>query len=145
MSELSYMVTSENGDISALVQMGMNYKRTFFDFSHSGDYSVLTKEQDFSGMMDFQKYRLIYEKYQHCYGAEFLRADAIDYPAPYSEEDPYTSVIEKFRSEVIEVCGGEMAVKEAKRDAYYGGLTDEQVRRAVIESYDTSEIGRAHV
>lgn len=124
---------------SPLVQLGMRYKRAFFDFSHSADYSAITKEQDLSGMMDFQKYRLIYEKYQHCYGEEFLRADAIDYPVSYSEDDPYTLVIERFRSEVSEVCGGETAVKEAKRDAYYGGLTDEQVRQAVIGSYDTSD------
>ena len=126
--------------LGSMVRIGMEHKKEFFDFSHAEEFGELTRVQDLSGKTDFQKYRIIYEKYQHCYGEDFLRADAIDYPSSaYWEEDPYTAVINRFRSEVCEVCGGESAVKEAKRDAYYGGLTDEQVRRAVIESYDTSE------
>ena len=139
-TEVSQKIEFKKKKFSPQVQMGLDYKKQFFDFSNAGDYKSLTESQNLDGMTNYEKYRVIYEKYQHCYGEDFLKAEVIDYPIPaYSEDDPYMSVIRKFYREVNEVCGGEMAVKEARRDAYYGGMTDIEVRQAVVDSYDTSD------
>ncbi|MBQ8827418.1 MAG: hypothetical protein IJ007_10030 [Oscillospiraceae bacterium] len=139
-SETAEKIKFTEKKFSPQVQMGMNYKKQFFDFSNAADYNMLTESQNLDGMTNFQKYKVIYEKYQHCYGEDFLKAEAVDYPiTTFSEDDPYMSVIRRFYKETAEVCGGEMAAKEARRDAYYGGLTDSEVRQAVIDRFNTED------
>lgn len=139
-TEIAEKIEFKDKKFSPQVQMGMNYKKQYFDFTNAGDYRKLTDSQNLEGMTNFQKYKVIYEKYQHCYGEEFLKAEAVDYPiTTFSEDDPYMSVIRRFNKEVNEVCGGEMAVREARRDAYYGGLTDSEVRKAVIDGFCTDD------
>ena len=118
------------------IRNALNYYSSCFDFTNSRDYESLTAKEDFNGMSNADKYRSIYEKYQHCYGENFLEASAGDYGLIPSEYDIYSPVIRKFKEEVNEACGGEAEAIKARRDALYGeNLSDTEVRRAIIEKY----------
>ncbi len=121
------------------VQAGLDYARTCFDFTNSGDFGKLTAAEDFTGMSDGEIYKAIYEKYQHCYGKNFYYASAIDYPAPDAEYDSYYTVIRRFNREVTNIFGSAENVREARREALYGDMSDYEVRQAIIDSYDTSD------
>lgn len=124
------------------VNFGMRYKSSCFDFTYQADYDILTENADYSGMTDGEKYRAVYEKYRHCYGENFLDALAISYTAPM-QDDPYTELCEKFKTEIAKVCGlsggyAETAdqLRQLRREALYGEeASDEQVRRMITEKY----------
>ena len=124
------------------VNYGMRYKSSCFDFTNQNDYLALTKSADYTGMTAAEKYRAIYEKYQHCYGRNFLDALAINYTAPM-QNDPYTELCEKFETEIANVCGlsgdySERAeqLRQLRREALYGEeASDEEVRQMITEKY----------
>lgn len=124
------------------INFGMRYKSSCFDFTNQKDYDMLTKNSDYSGMTAAEKYKAIYEKYQHCYGEKFLDALAIAYTSPM-QNDPYMELCNKFESEIAKVCGlsenyTERAnqTRQLRREALYGEETsDEQVRQSIMEKY----------
>lgn len=117
-------------------QYAIDYYNSCFDFTNKWDFDELTAQEDFTGMSNAEKYKAIYEKYQHCYGENFLEADAVDYYALPSDDDLWISVIRQFNREVEAACGGDENAREARRDALYGeGLSSAEVRQAIIEKY----------
>lgn len=143
-------VTSVNGDpnhpeieiMNRIVRLGMAYKKSCFDFTNANDFDEITEQYRLDGfdeMSDPEKYRLIYEKYQHCYGKNFIYADSIEYIAP-AEEDPYMDIIRKFRNEMKEVFGSTENMVKACREAYYEGMDDYEIRQSVIDSYSDGGI-----
>ncbi len=118
------------------IQYAINYYSSCFDFTNKWDFDKLTAEEDFIGMSNAEKYKAIYEKYQHCYGENFLEASAVDYGVIPSDYDHWSKVIRQFKQEVNTVCGGADNAKEARKDALYGdGLSNAEVRQAIIEKY----------
>lgn len=118
------------------IRCAIDYYNSCFDFTNSRDYDRLTAEEDFTGMSNAEKYKAVYEKYQHCYGENFLEASAGDYDLIPSEYDFCTPIIRKFESEVNKVCGGEAKAQKARRDALYGeNMSDTEVRQAIIDKY----------
>ncbi len=118
------------------IQYAIDYYSSCFDFTNKWDYDKLTAEEDFIGMSNAEKYKAIYEKYQHCYGENFLEASAVDYEPVPSDYDHWSKVIRQFNQEVNTACGGADNAKEARRDALYGNnLSDSEVRQAIIEKY----------
>ncbi|MDE6592139.1 MAG: hypothetical protein K2K57_03635 [Oscillospiraceae bacterium] len=137
-SEYNEFKTTGDEKKNENIKNALNYCSSCFDFTNSKDYDRLTAEENFSGLSNAEKYKSIYEKYQHCYGENFLEASAGDYGLIPSEYDIYTPVIRKFKEEVNEACGGEAEVIKARRDALYGeNLSDTEVRKAIIEKYVT--------
>lgn len=136
------MISPENVDVwytpkfSPQVTLGIKYMKSCFDFANAGHYGKLTAAEDFTGMSDAEKYRAIYEKYQHCYGENFYYGNAIDYPLPPSEYDSYNHVIRRFEKEVAAACGN---AEQARREALYGDKSDDEIRREIIDSYDLDD------
>ncbi len=117
-------------------QYAIDYYNSCFDFSNQWDFDELTAQEDFTGMSNAEKYKAIYEKYQHCYGENFLEADAVDYYAMPSDDDLWITVINRFYDEVEAACGGAKNAMEARKDALYGeDLSDKEVRQAIIDKY----------
>ncbi len=118
------------------IRYAIDYYSSCFDFTNKWDYDKLTAEEDFIGMSNAEKYKAIYEKYQHCYGENFLEASAVDYELIPSDYDHWSKVIRQFKQEVNDACGGAENAEEARRDALYGeGLSNAEVRQAIIEKY----------
>lgn len=124
------------------INFGMRYKSSCFDFTNQRDYDMITKNSDYSGMTNTEKYKAIYEKYQHCYGEKFLDALAISYTSPM-QNDPYMELCDKFETEIAKVCSlsedyTERAnqMRQLRREALYGEeASDEQVRQSIMEKY----------
>lgn len=135
-SNLREFKATGNSEWDKNIQSVLNYYSSCFDFTNSRDYEQFTAKEDFTGMSNACKYKAIYEKYQHCYGENFLEASAGDYGLIPFEYDVYSPVIRRFNEEVNEACGGEAEAVKARRDALYGeDLSDTEVRRAIIEKY----------
>lgn len=143
-------VTSINGNpdhpeievMNKIVRLGMAYKKSCFDFTNAKDFDEITAQQmsdGFNELSDADKYRLIYEKFQHCYGENFIYADSIEYIAP-AEEDPYLDILRKFRNEIEETFGSMENTVNACREAYYGDMSDYEIRQSIIESYSDGGI-----
>ena len=123
------------------INLGMKYKSSCFDFTNQRDYDLLTKSSDYTNMNNAEKYKAVYEKYQHCYGKNFLDALAITYTSPM-QNDPYMEICDKFETEIAKVCGlsddyTERAnqMRQLRREALYGEASDEQVRQLIMEKY----------
>lgn len=122
----------------------LDYYSSCISFKNEKDYDELTAAEDFTGMTRTEKYLAIYQKYRHCYGENFLDADAVDgvYIPNCSLYDPYSPVIRKFNKEVIEACGGEEKAAKARREALYGDCeNDFEVREAIIKKYTSDNTG----
>ncbi|MBQ8827334.1 MAG: hypothetical protein IJ007_09605 [Oscillospiraceae bacterium] len=138
-------VTSINGNpehpeieiMNKIVRLGMAYKKSCFDFTNASDFDEITAQQTadgFDGLSDSEKYRLIYEKYQHCYGENFIYADSIEYIIP-AQDDPYLDIIRKFRKELEDTFGSIENTVNACREAYYGDMSDFEIRQSIIDRY----------
>ncbi|MGN1417030.1 MAG: hypothetical protein ACI4XF_09310 [Oscillospiraceae bacterium] len=137
-SELYTFYSTGDPEQDRLIEMGMEYKKSCFDFTNAKDFERLTEEQKqngFENMSRAEKYKAIYEKYQHCYGNNFLDALAIDYVNPPTSEDRCMSVLIQFRKEVNEACGGYANVPKARRAALYGEMSDEEIRQSIMDKY----------
>lgn len=117
------------------IQMGLNYNKTCYDGTNYWDYEKLTAEEDFTGMSAAEIYKAIYEKYQHCYGENFIDINAVPYIRPPQSEDFYGGLIDKFYNELETVVGDYSERKQARREALYGDMDDHDVRAAIIEKY----------
>lgn len=118
------------------IEMGIQYKKSCFDFTNASDFDELTAAEDFTGMSNAEKYKAVYEKYQHCYGDKFLDAFAISYVSPpHPSEDRFREVMQSFFNEVNTVCGGEAEAIEARQEALYGGGSDYEIRQSIIDKY----------
>lgn len=117
------------------IQMGLNYNKTCYDGTNYWDYEKLTAEEDFTGMSAAEIYKAIYEKYQHCYGENFIEINAIPYTRPPHSEDFYGGIIDKFYNELETAVGDCSERQQARREALYGDMDDNDVRAAIIEKY----------
>lgn len=121
------------------VNLGMRYKSSCFDFTYQDDY--YTTKLNLEGMTNEEKYLEIYEFFKHCYGENFLDVSAINYVAPM-QEDPYMGIWEKFNSFVTKACGlsekypeNSQQLRQLRREALYGDMSDEKIRAAIREKY----------
>ncbi|MCM1579105.1 MAG: hypothetical protein NC078_09945 [Ruminococcus sp.] len=121
------------------VQLGVNYMRSCFDVVDDGKYNKLTAAENLKGMANAEIYKKIYEKYQYCYGENFYYAAAINYPLPPSDYDDYHYVIRRFERELRTAIGDDSKVREARREAFYGNMSDYEARQEIIEQYDLSD------
>lgn len=136
-NNISRFQSTGDDELDKKINIGLDYYDTCFNFKYSDDYDKLTAEEDFTGMTITEKYKAVYEKYQHCYGENFLEAWAVR----YSEIPSYISgesVIHQFMQEIERVCGSPTyseEVKKARREALYGGVSNEEVRRMILDKY----------
>lgn len=119
------------------IQMGLNYNKTCYDGTNYWDYEKLTAEEDFTGMSAAEIYKAVYEKYQHCYGENFIDINAIKYVRPPHSEDSFAQFIERFDKEIGTAIGSSdyADIQKARREALYGDMDDYDVRAAIIEKY----------
>lgn len=136
--KLSYDFTP-TGDSSHdyQIKMGMNYNKSCINDENWQDYEKLTAEEDFTGMSPAEIYKAIYEKYQHCYGENFIDINAVPYVRPTQSDDSFGKLIDKFYNELEKAVGSSnyADVQKARREALYGDMDDYDVRAAIIEKY----------
>lgn len=106
------------------------YYDSCMDFSNAKDYGEMTANEDFSGMSEAEIYKAIYEKYQHCYGENFLEASAI----VYGKESP---IVMRFNNEINKNCGKyyEYKVQNIRRELLYGNANAHDVRQRILDKY----------
>lgn len=119
------------------IQMGLNYNKTCYDGTNYRDYDKLTAAEDFTGMSPAEIYKAIYEKYQHCYGENFLDINAVTYVRPPRSEDFYGGLLDRFYNELETAIGGVSERQKACREALYGDMSDYEVRAAIMEKYSS--------
>lgn len=135
-SSLRYYPDTGDEAADRKAKEAIDYYNSCFDFTNSRDYEKLTAEEDFTGMTRAEKYAAIYEKYQHCYGENFLDGKAADLSHFPSEYDFWRPVLNRFDDEVTAACGGAKGAAEARREALYGDCgSDYEVREAIIDKY----------
>lgn len=136
MSSGAVPVSTGDPEYDRKIREAIEYYNSCFDFSNQDDFENF---QDISGlgeMSDSEKYAVIYRKYQHCFGENFLEGKAADLCVIPSEYDKFTPVTDRFQREVRAACGGYEGAKKARREALYSGCeTHAQVRQAIIEKY----------
>ena len=134
--KLSYEITP-TGDYAHDydLKMGLNYNMSCVDDKNWRDYDRLTAEEDFTGMSAAEIYKAIYEKYQHCYGKNFIDINAVPYVTTPGAFDSFQGLISKFNMEIRSACGSDADIKEIRREALYGDMSDYDVRAAIMEKY----------
>lgn len=123
------------------IALGLEYKRSCFDFTHAKEFDEISstqKESGFNDMSNAEKYAAIYKKYTYCYGENFLDAEAIEYVNPPISEDEYLSIIHRFKKEVNEACGGAEEAIAARRTALYGNMSDYEIRQTIMDKYSNN-------
>lgn len=134
---LSRFHSTGDAELDKKIDIGLDYYATCFNYKYSDDYDKLTAEEDFTGMTITEKYKAVYEKYQHCYGENFLEAWAVR----YSEIPSYINgerVIHQFMQEIEKVCGKPTyseVIKKARKEALYGDASNEEVRQIILDKY----------
>lgn len=122
------------------IERGIAYRDSCFDITNLPEFAEITSQEDFTGMTDGEIYKAIYEKYQYCYGENFLDATALSYISPRSEYDFTLSTIDKFNAEVERTFGNAENAAKARVEALYGSdLTDSEIVDAIIEKYKSSD------
>lgn len=133
---ISRFQSTGNEEEDKKIKIALEYYDTCFDLKYSRDYDKLTAEEDFTGMTITEKYKAVYEKYQHCYGENFLEAWAVRYSVP---SDVYMErILHQFEQEIERVCGSPTYsedVQKARREALYGKVSNEEVRRIILDKY----------
>jgi hypothetical protein len=113
---------------------GLSECRRNFISPYSVDFRKLSRDADLSGFSDLtdtDKYKAIYEHYQECFGDDFLKSFAFGVPYPGN----YYSIFKTFNDEISEVFGGQKEAQKVYRKAYYSDMTDEEIRKTIIENY----------
>ena len=119
-----------------LIEMGLNYKRSCVDLTNSGDFMPMIRSLDYTGMNDAEKYKAIYEVFQHCYGENFFDMNAIMYFELDYGRDSYRTICNNFSNQIRSVFGDdEAAIQKIRREALYGGMSDYEVRKTIMEKY----------
>ena len=90
-------------------------------------------------MTPAEKYKAIYEKYQYCFGENFIYAEAANYNRHPFETDNYTYVIGDFNREIKAACGENCDLVELRRNALYPDMSDTEVQNAIVEKFDLSD------
>lgn len=124
------------------IELGLKYKRSCFNGNVvDGDIRLLDYKitEDLSEMTPAEKYKAIYEKYQHCYGENFLYAEAADYVSHPFETDDYIHVINKFKKEIKTACGKDCNMAKLRRNALYPDMNEAEIQNAIVEKFDTSD------
>lgn len=119
------------------IRMGLNYNKTCYNGKNYWDYDKLTAAEDFTGMSNAEKYKAIYEKYQHCYGENFLDINAVPYVVPPHSEDFYGELLDNFYNELEAAVGDYSERAKACREALYGDMSDYDIRAAIVEKYSS--------
>ncbi|MDE6594923.1 MAG: hypothetical protein K2K44_02805 [Oscillospiraceae bacterium] len=106
-----------------------DYFDSCMDYTNVGDFDEITANEDFTGMTTAEKYKAIFEKYQHCYGENFLEAGAVRYWD--------SGVVKRFNSEIEEHCGAYFGseIEKAHRELLYGNASKSEVRQKILEKY----------
>lgn len=106
-----------------------DYFDSCMDCTNAADFDELTANEDFTGMTVAEKYKAIFEKYQHCYGENFLEAGAVRYWA--------SGVVERFNGELDEHCGKHYGseIEKAHRELLYGSASNSEVRQKILDKY----------
>lgn len=136
--KLSYEITpTGDHEHDYQLQMGLNYNMSCVDDTNLQDYDKLTAEEDFTGMSAAEIYKAIYEKYQHCYGENFIDINAVPYVSANGTVDTFRGLISRFQMDVKSAIGSSdyADVQEARREALYGDMDDYEVRAAIMEKY----------
>jgi hypothetical protein len=110
---------------------GLSECRRNFDSPSSLDFRKVSRDDDLSTLSDTEKYKLIYEHYQECFGDDFLKSFALGVPYPGN----YYSVFKTFNDEMSETFGGHKAVQKVYREAYFSDMNDEEIRKTIIANY----------
>lgn len=136
--KLSYKITptgDRNHDYQ--LQMGLNYNKSCVDDKNWQDYDKLTAEEDFTGMSAAEIYKAIYEKYQHCYGENFIDINAVPYVSANGTVDTFRGLISRFQRDVKSAIGSSnySDIQKARREALYGDMSEYDVRAAIVEKY----------
>lgn len=117
------------------VREAIAYYNSCFDFTNSADFLPLMYAEDLTGLTNAEKYAAIYQRYQHCYGENFLEGNAADTWYIPPEYNVYKPVIDRFKKAVESVCG-KNGVEKARKEALYGDCeNDTEVREAIIKKY----------
>jgi hypothetical protein len=111
--------------------VGLSECRNNFDSPYSLDFRKISRDDDLMALSDTEKYKTIYEHYQKCFGDDFLKSFALGVPYPGN----YYSVFKTFNDEMSETFGGHKAVQKVYREAYYGDMTDDEIRNTIKENY----------
>lgn len=126
---------SDEAHLLKCIRAGLLYKKQCVNFSNARDFDKLTAEQDLTGMTDGEKYTAIYEKYQHCYGENFLQAFERQFTVPAAERDDYTQLELKWKKELKTEFGSIENAEKARREALYGKADEHTVRNDIIGKY----------
>ena len=117
-------------------QMTLDNMAKYFDFTNSKDYKEMTANEDFTGMTDTEKYKAIYEKYQHCYGENFLNAFALIHKVVPKDYNKYHRIIDRFDKEIEQACGSDTDFEKLRVEALYGSdLNNYQIREKILDEY----------
>ncbi|MGN1088946.1 MAG: hypothetical protein ACI4Q6_00975, partial [Huintestinicola sp.] len=130
---------SDEAHLLKCIRAGLLYKKQCVNFSNARDFDKLTAEQELSGMTDGEKYTAIYEKYQHCYGENFLQAFERQFTVPAAERDDYTQLELKWKNELKAEFGSIENAEKARREALFGKVDEITVRNEIIGKYAQNE------
>lgn len=123
-----------------ILELLYDFYESCFDTAHTDEFFTLSRSMDLTGMTNAEKYKAIYEKYQYCFGENFLDIIAVQYGG-YSEKslerDPYWLVYRNFCNEIENACGNDKTeIQKARIESLYGkGLSSSEVRQKIIDKY----------
>lgn len=127
--------TTGNAEKDYLIHIGGKYRQSCWNGAHWTELDSLTKSADYTGMSDVEKYKAIYEKYQYCFGENFLDTEAIGFSRPPASDDSYRLTVLKFYDELKENFGSRAASMKVRCEALYGTTDKYEVRQAIIDKY----------
>jgi hypothetical protein len=111
--------------------VGLEECKLNFDTTNHYEFLRLTEETDLTELSDTEKYMSILDKYEYCYGNDFLNSFSLGTPYPYM----YLGLLKRFNSELTEQFGSAEAAQKVSRQAEYGNMTNAQIRAEIIDKY----------
>jgi hypothetical protein len=102
-----------------------------FETAYSLEFQQMTEETDLSGLSDTEKYKAIMDKYEYCYGDDFLNSYSLGVPIT----SQYLGKLKRLSDELEEQFGSAEAALKVFRQAEYGNITDAQIRAEIIDKY----------
>lgn len=143
-SHIAYINFPSTGDPAQdyAIDLGLKYERSCFEGNViSGDAMLyeLNKKQDLTGMTTAEKYTAVYEKYQKCYGKNFLYAEAANYASQSVNVNHYRRTISNFENEIKAVCGEDCNMTKLRKNALYPDMSETEIQNAIVEKFDLSD------
>jgi hypothetical protein len=102
-----------------------------FETAYSPEFQQMTEETDLTGLSDTEKYLTIMDKYEYCYGDDFLKSFSLGVPLP----SQYLGKLGRLSDELTEQFGSREAAQKVARQAEYGNMTDGEIRAEIIDKY----------